>query len=209
MSELDEILASASTPPAQPQPMKSAKEMLGDRLRTQMGSAGEKRKLEDPTNGSELMSKTQKMDSDLDAVANSLDLNKAEGNEAVVAQQLQNGGGQQKLLAKALMEKRPPPAGAGPPGVGPGPPGPGGLMGQPPMMGGMKPGQPPDRVLLQKLGDLHKENRREEIQALLSEHPQLMQKMKEHQIRAQAQAQAAGMNRMNNNMMVNDNMPMP
>ena len=206
MSELDEILASASTPPAQPQPMKSAKEMLGDRLRTQMGSAGEKRKLEDPTNGSELMSKTQKMDSDLDAVANSLDLNKAEGNEAA-AQQLQNGGGQQKLLAKALMEKRPPPAGAGPPGVGPGP-GPGGPMGQPPMMGGMKPGQPSDRVLLQKLGDLHKENRRDEIQALLSEHPQLMQKMKMHQQQQQAQqaAAAAGMNRMNNNMMVNDNM---
>ena len=189
MSALDEILASTETaqPPPPPQPpMKSAKEMLGDRLRTQMG--GEKRKLEDPTNGSELMSKTQKMDSDLDAVA-------AAGAGVVgggldLKDEAMNSGGQ-KLLAKALMEKRPPPGAASM-----GPMGGGGPM-------GMKP--PPDAVLLRRLSELHKEQKHEEINALLSEHPQLKMKMMKMHQQQQQQQQQQGMNRMNNNMTMNDN----
>ena len=212
MSALDEILASTEAPSTvnnpppmavqqQPQQMqmKSAKEMLGDRLRTQMG--GEKRKLEDPSNGSELMSKTQKMDSDLDAVA------AVSANVGQVVQGMPNGGldlkqdevamngggNGQKLLAKALM-KGPPPGSAASMGMGPG-------------MGMKQP--PPDAVLLRRLSELHKEQKHEEIKALLNEHPQLMQKMKMHQQhQQQQQQQQAGMNRMNNNMMTNDNMIM-
>merc|ERR1712223_1546426 len=68
---------------------------------------------------------------------------------------------------------------------------------------------PPDAVLLRRLSELHKEQKHEEIKALLNEHPQLMQKMKMHQQhQQQQQQQQAGMNRMNNNMMTNDNMIM-
>ena len=176
MSALDEILASTEAPSTvnnpppmaavqqQPQQMqmKSAKEMLGDRLRTQMG--GEKRKLEDPSNGSELMSKTQKMDSDLDAVA------AVSANVGQVVQGMPNGGldlkqdevamngggNGQKLLAKALM-KGPPPGSAASMGMGPG-------------MGMKQP--PPDAVLLRRLSELHKEQKHEEIKSLLNEHPQ-------------------------------------
>lgn len=214
MSALDEILASTEAPtvnqgmgvqqppPQQQQQMqiKSAKEMLGDRLRTQMG--GEKRKLEDPSNGSELMSKTQKMDSDLDAAASAATVGQgiqgSNGGLDLKQDEAMNSGNGQKLLAKALMEKRPPPGSAA-------------SMG----MGGMGMKQPPsDKVLLRRLSELHKEQKHEEIKSLLNEHPQLMQKMKMHQqqqqqhLQQQQQQQQQGMNRMNNNMMTNDNMIM-
>ena len=57
MNELEDFIAGQTPPPPPVTTSKTAKDVLGERLRTQMG--GEKRKLEDNSNN-DIMSKTQK-----------------------------------------------------------------------------------------------------------------------------------------------------
>lgn len=57
MNELENFMAN-QTPPPPVQTSKNVKDVLGERLRTQMG--GEKRKLEDSSESNGILSKTQK-----------------------------------------------------------------------------------------------------------------------------------------------------
>ena len=96
MNELENFMAN-QTPPPPVQTSKNVKDVLGERLRTQMG--GEKRKLEDSSESNGILSKTQKMDNDLESVAAAAVGLHPENQE--IPQQ----NGTQRLLAQALMDK--------------------------------------------------------------------------------------------------------
>ena len=107
MNEIDDLFSNSSPaqgPPIQQQAPpppnvtpKNVKDVLGDRIRTQMGA--EKRKLEDSGN-SDIMSKTQKMDHDLM-------MNPTGSSEDPIGSMNGGPGGPQRLLEQALMDKQP------------------------------------------------------------------------------------------------------
>ncbi len=136
MNELEDFIAGQTPPPPPVTTSKTAKDVLGERLRTQMG--GEKRKLEDNSNN-DIMSKTQKMDNDLDSV-----------DDLPSALNGGGGGGPQRLLAQALMDKQP-------------------------RNNGMGPGGP---QIKSPSPEFKKEQRNEELTALLNEHPNMMARAK-------------------------------
>ena len=113
-----------------------------------------KRKLEDQGNN-DIMSKTQKMDLDHNLASESID-NGLGGHPGGVPGGMNNTpGGPQRLLEQALMQKQ----------MGPG---------SSPATSGIKSPQNPGDILLNK-----KEQRNEELTALLSEHPHLVANFKQ------------------------------
>ena len=190
MNDLDDLLAAAgeASPPPTGKPMppqgppgppnngmasKGVKEVLGARLRdNQMNNevAAQKRKLEEANGPGDMLSaKSQKMDNGSDGLVdndfNSMVNGNNVGNVGNDDHMNNVGGGQSRLLAQALMDKRPPnnqqPL-------------------QPPnqqsMMGLRSP--PPNAdaslpMLMSKFNELRKENRHEELKMLLDKNPKL------------------------------------
>ena len=188
MNDLDDLLAAAgeASPPPTGKPMqgppppnngmasKGVKEVLGARLRdNQMNNeVAQKRKLEEAGSPGDILSaKSQKMDNGSDDFNSMVNGNNI-GNVGNDDHMNNVGGGQSRLLAQALMDKRPP--------------------------NNQQPQQPPNQqlmglrspppnadaslpMLMNKFNELRKENRVDELKILLDKNPKLRQYMQQRE----------------------------
>jgi hypothetical protein len=193
MSELEDYMVIAQTTASTPSPInmpsnnvKTAKDVLGERLRTQIGSQAEKRKM-DEAGGSDILFKTQKMDNDGGGLNQPSDL-VAELNDFKDDSMMPNGPGSTPgLLAKALMDKRPMNNSSSSAAAI--------LAG-----GSINIKSPENAKLIKKLNDLSKENRNDEVSALLKDNPRLVKMLAIRQ-----EQKMNSLNRVNNNNSNNNN----